>query len=148
MRKYFVLALPVVLLGIQIHRPERANPPADTGQAISTKLAVPEEVQSVLNRSCGDCHSNRTVWPWYSNVAPVSWLVAGHVREGREHLNFDDWPGTHKPAKLLDEICEEVEKGGMPLAGYVRLHSAAALSETDKRLICGWTKSSMASLGH
>lgn len=140
MRKYLMLAIPVLVLGVQFHRPDRTNPPSEPGRAIGAHVTVPPEIQTVLDRACADCHSNRTAWPWYSHVAPVSWLVAGHVREGREHLNFDDWPGRHKPEKLLDEMCEEIEKDAMPLAGYVRLHSAAKLAEADKRLLCGWTK--------
>jgi hypothetical protein len=73
-------------------------------------------------------------------------MIANHVREGREHLNLSEWPGRHNPAKLLEEMCEEVEHGAMPLGGYVRLHSRARLSEQDKQTFCGWTRSESARL--
>lgn len=140
MRKYFVFAIPALFLGMQLYRPERTNPP------VQARLAAPPEVQALLDGACADCHSNRTVWPWYSHVAPVSWFVAGHVREGREHLNVDAWPGRGKPARLLEEMCEEVEKGAMPLAAYLRLHPEARLSDADKRLLCGWTEKARAEM--
>lgn len=134
MRKYFLVAIPVLALGMQLYRPERTNPP------VQSRLETPPEVQALLDRACADCHSHRTAWPWYSNVAPVSWLLAGHVREGREHLNLDQWPGGEKGGKLLGEMCEEVEKGAMPLPAYLRLHPAARLTEADRKLLCGWTR--------
>lgn len=143
MRKYVVL--PVILLAaFQLHRPERANPPADPARAVEARMEVPPNIRALLDRSCADCHSNRTTWPWYSRVAPVSWLVAGHVREAREHLNFSDWPGRHDAEHLLEEICEEVEKGAMPLASYRVLHPSAKLSPAERQAICGWTRSAAA----
>ncbi len=110
MRKYVLLPVAALVLLIQAHRPERANPPVAAARTIEASLEVPSEVRALLNRSCTDCHSHRTAWPWYSQVAPVSWILASHVSEGRKHLNFSDWPGSHKPQALLEEICEEVEQ--------------------------------------
>lgn len=146
MRKYVVIPV-VLVLGIQLHRPERANPPGDPARAIEAGVEVPPGVRALLDRACADCHSNRTAWPWYSQVAPVSWLVANHVRDGREHLNLSDWPGRHKPEKLLDEICEEVEKDAMPLASYRALHPGAKLSPADKQAICAWTRAAAGRTG-
>ena len=75
-----------------------------------------EAVQSILDRSCRNCHSNQTVWPWYSHVAPVSWNVIWHVNDGRGSMNMSDWPaGPEEAADLLDGICDEVKKGKMPM---------------------------------
>jgi hypothetical protein len=96
----------------------------------------------VLERSCYDCHSNETQWPWYSQVAPVSWLVHHDVVEGREHLNFSEWNqlSPDKRDHKLEEIEELVSEGDMPLAYYLPLHPAARLSEADKQAVVSWSK--------
>jgi hypothetical protein len=145
-RKSLLVALALLVLGAQLYRPDRSNPPVDDSRTLEAGMQVPAAVRGILDRACADCHSHRTTWPWYSHVAPVSWMIANHVREGREHLNLSEWPGRHNPAKLLEEMCEEVEHGAMPLGGYVRLHSRARLSEQDKQTFCGWTRSESARL--
>src|SRR6186713_2611186 len=79
----------VAFVAIQVIRPDRTNPPAP--QATSLLPKVPSEVRGILDRSCRDCHSNETRWPLYSQVAPMSWLVAGHVRDGRDAFNYSEW---------------------------------------------------------
>jgi hypothetical protein len=146
MRRYVLPAFVVVFLGAQLYRPARTNPPTDPKLTLEAAVQVPPEVRNILDRACADCHSHRTVWPWYSHVAPVSWMIASHVNEGREHLNLSEWPGRHKRQKLLDEMCDEVEHGAMPIGSYLRLHSRARLSESDKQAVCGWTKAELARL--
>ncbi len=95
-------------------------------------------VGKILDRSCQDCHSNRTAWPWYSHVAPVSWIISKHVNEGREILDFSEW-ATQPPSE--DErmlICDAVSDGRMPLPGYTAIHRNARLSKQDVKLICEW----------
>jgi hypothetical protein len=131
-----------------IARPDRVNPVEDTRVAMATRLHVPPDVQAILDRSCMDCHSHRTVWPWYSAVAPVSWLVARDVEEGRRHLNFSEW-GTYtlkRQAAKLEMISAEVDKGDMPLKNYVMLHANAAVSEADKDRLCEWASATSDSL--
>ncbi len=88
------------------------------------------ETRALAQRACFDCHSNETVWPWYSHVAPVRFLVAHHVEDGRKHLNFSEWD---RPQKHAHEAAEEIEEGEMPMAGYVLLHGEADLSEAEKK---------------
>ena len=96
------------------------------------------QVGKILDRSCQDCHSNRTVWPWYSHVAPVSWVISKHVDEGREVLNFSEW-ATQPPSEGdRTLICDAVSDGRMPLPGYTAIHRNARLSKQDVELICGW----------
>lgn len=90
------------------------------------------ETRALVERACFDCHSNQTRWPWYSNVAPASWLLQNHVEEGREHLNFTEWD---KPQKHAHEAAHEVEEGEMPMWSYLLLHGEAELSETDKQAL-------------
>lgn len=136
-----VLIIGVGVVAMQfIARPDRVNPVEDPRVALSSRLDVPPDVQAILDRSCNDCHSNRTVWPWYSSVAPVSWLVAHDVEEGRRHLNFSEW-GTYpvkRQAAKLEMISGEVDNGEMPLKVYVLMHRSAALTEADKDRLCDW----------
>lgn len=136
------IALAVVAAGIQLIPVDRSNPPAEG------PLQASPPVLSVLEKSCQDCHSNRTVWPWYAHVAPVSWLLARDVHEGRRHLNFSNWQtySPRKQAKLLEEIWEEVDEGEMPLGIYVALHGDAALSDGDKAILHDWTRTARAAL--
>jgi hypothetical protein len=99
MPKRIALALLVLLLLIQLWPVERTNPP------VSAPLEADPEVVAVLRAACYDCHSNETVWPWYSRVAPLSWQVAHHVEEGREELNFSEW-GSYT-AETRREFAEE-----------------------------------------
>jgi hypothetical protein len=138
----------VVLILIQIIRRARTNPPIDSKHEIAASLPVEPTLTSILDRSCNDCHSNRTVWPWYSRVAPVSWLVASDVQNGRRNLNFSEW-GTYPPeksAKLLDEICKEVKDGEMPPTTYTPMHSTAKLTNADQDDVCRWTATARQSL--
>lgn len=89
---------------------------------------------------CYDCHSNETVWPWYSGIAPVSWLVARDVRKGREELNFSTWDRytTKQQVEKLKESWEEVEEGEMPLWFYLPVHRDAVLSAEDRAVLRKW----------
>lgn len=108
----------------------RDNPPVRAEPAWSSPRA-----RELFFRSCGDCHSNQTRWPWYSRVAPASWLVAHDVKGGREHLNVSEWA---RPQKDADKASEEVREGEMPLPMYLLAHPGARLTEAEKaELIAG-----------
>lgn len=136
----------VALVGAQFFRPARENPPVQPEARLEALAQVPAPVGDLLRRACYDCHSNETRWPWYSQVAPVSWLVARDVRLGRGQLNFSAW-GEYNPydrADLLDEACEQASSGNMPLAPYVLMHSRARLSPADVAALCAWTSAEAA----
>ena len=134
------IVVAVLLVLIQLVPVDRENPP------VETELDAPAEVLSLLRRSCYDCHSHETEWPWYSYVAPASWLVAKDVDEGREYLNFSTWNAydAEKRRHLIEEIWEEVEAGEMPLWFYLPLHPSARLDEADLELLEGWTRAALA----
>ncbi len=123
-----------LFLLIQLYPVNRDNPP------VTEEIQVPDNIKAIFERSCYDCHSNKTKWPWYSYVAPVSWLVAGHVEDGRKNLNFTEWDkyDAKKRANKLEEILDEIEEGEMPLPGYLRLHPEAVLSGEDIDAIANW----------
>ena len=95
-----------------------------------------------LADACYDCHSNRTRYPFYNQIAPVSWIMAHHVKEGKAHLNFSEWGTMEKKQqiKYLDEICEVITKGEMPLKSYTFMHSNAVIDPGQKDAICAWTE--------
>ncbi len=136
--KIGALALAVVAIGIQFVRPDVTNPPADPGAAFEAVAKPPQPVADVVRRACVDCHSHQTVWPWYSRIAPVSWLVAGDVREGRAHLNLSEWNLLSAEASQLKmrQMCAEMRKGDMPLLQYRLLHREARLSPAEVSAFC------------
>jgi hypothetical protein len=128
----------VVFLGMQFV-PTATTP--KTWAATGTHMAevINPQVGAILDRSCQDCHSSRTKWPWYSRVAPVSWIVSKHVSEGREMLDFSDWTNQPHTADERMLICDAVSDGRMPLPEYTVIHRDAKLSKRDVELICAWT---------
>src|ERR1043166_8096951 len=106
----------VVLLAAQLIRPERANPPIDPSHTIQAQVGTASGLVAVLDRGCGDCHSNRTVWPWFPQVAPLSWLMAYGVKQGRQAVNFSEWTAyePHRQRELLGPSCQDVSHGKMP----------------------------------
>ena len=138
-----LIVLIALVAASQFVRPEKTNPGSDPKDHIQAVLPVHQEVAGVLSRSCNDCHSNNTVWPWYSNVAPASWLITKDVQEGREEMNFSAWGKYQgeKQQELLGEICKQVSSGEMPGAAYALMHPKAKLTDSERSSICAWTKS-------
>jgi hypothetical protein len=101
-----------------------------------------------LKRSCNDCHSNETVYPWYSNISPFSWLLAEHIEEGRRELNFSVWTtySAKKKRRKLDEVCEQITSGEMPHNQYLWIHRDAVLSQEDKKILCDWAETEKAKI--
>ncbi len=138
----------VLLFGIQLIRPARTNPIAEPSRALEATVPVQPQVETILRRACYDCHSDLTEWPWYSNVAPISWFLVDHVNGGRRHANFSEWltynaKDTKDPTEFtlqrFHSICRQVQTYAMPLTSYVLLHPAARLSQADIDTICQWT---------
>jgi hypothetical protein len=105
-------------------------------------MPVPPDIKLILGGSCNDCHSNNTVYPWYSNVQPAAWFLEDHINQGRRELNFSEY-NTYSPKKKkhkLEEICEMVESAAMPLPSYLWIHRDSILSDTKKKALCDWSK--------
>jgi Haem-binding domain len=139
-----VIGIIVFAIFIQIFQPKRTNPPCIPSRTIEAHVQIPEDVRGPLRRACGDCHSNQTVWPWYSHVAPISWVVVDDVNQGRRHMNFDDWEalGSAKEAtdRLMD-ICKETEQKGMPPYSYRIAHPKSLLNAKELSAVCSWSNS-------
>jgi hypothetical protein len=144
MNKTWIIIASVILIFIviQFFQPEKNDNRENLQQDIVFTMELPTQVKKKIVDACYDCHSNHTIYPFYSKIAPVSWILAGHIREGKEHLNFSEWSAYDKKEqiKLLTAICEEITAGEMPLKGYVFMHSRAVINERQMEEICKWTE--------
>jgi len=140
-RKVAIVAA-TVFIGLQAIPAERGNPPVDSSRTIFASEALPAKVEMVLRRSCQDCHSNQTRWPWYSYVAPMSWIVAHDVHAARRQMNFSEWAGysEKKREERLNGICEQVVNGDMPEGKYALIHRRARISADERAAICQWVE--------
>jgi hypothetical protein len=136
--KRFGMALAIALCAAQLVPLARSNP------AQRNFPEAPAEVQALMRRSCNDCHSNETRWPWYASVAPASFLIARDVKDGRRKLNLSTWDSYDevRKARKKREIAKEVGRGDMPPWFYVPLHPETKLSAAERALIVKWAKQS------
>jgi hypothetical protein len=127
---------------IQFFRPEKNDKPVIPEKDIFYSLTAPAPVKDKITGACYDCHSGTTEYPFYNRIAPVSWLMANHIREGKSKLNFSAWADYDKKTKikLLTDICDEITAGEMPLKSYVLMHRKAAITEQQVEEVCRWTE--------
>ena len=135
---FLLRALMVLLVVIQFFRPDRSNPPANPAATFESVAKPTVELTAVVSRACYNCHSNNTVWPWYSRVAPISWLVANDVHGGRAHMNFSEWGSLSAEVahRRLQDACDEVQAGDMPPWQYRLVLPEARLTPQDVKVIC------------
>jgi Haem-binding domain len=146
--KIVLLVLFVIFLAAQFFRPDRTTAPIVQAETLEATVAVPENVAVVLKRSCNDCHTNETRYPWYSEVVPASWLLADHINEGRQKLNFSVWNtyDNTKKRRKMDQICDQITDGEMPQYQYLWIHRDAHLTDEDKKVLCDWTEAERAKI--
>jgi len=130
--KKILIALVVLVIGMQLVPVKKTNP------EVVCDFDGPEDVKAILKRSCYDCHSNETEWPWYSHLAPVSWLLAGHVNKGREHLNFSEWEPSKNMIWFRAPIYSMVASGQMPLTSYLPMHPDAKIAPEELEILRTW----------
>lgn len=140
MIRKILLALLILLVAIQLFRPEKNLSGSNNPNAIDVHYTIPKEIGEVLRTSCYDCHSNNTIYPWYSNIQPFSWWLQNHVNEGKEELNFDEFNSydAKKKKHKLDEVIEMIREDEMPLGSYTLIHRRAELSPQDKEKLISW----------
>jgi hypothetical protein len=131
----------VVLSSSAIH-PDGYVKQSQAGAVMVSDLRMPADVRALVKRSCADCHSNQTVWPWYSYVAPMSWLVERDVRQGRDHMNFSRWPeySLQQQQKVLADVASALKNREMPLPQYALMHREAKLSDAEIDIIYRWAR--------
>lgn len=146
--KIIAIVLFVGFIVIQFIRPDFTNPPVIQAETLEATTQVPDNVQAILKRSCNDCHTNETIYPWYSKIQPSAWFLKGHIDDGRRHLNFSTWNTLElrRKRKKLEEVCEQVEGKMMPLPSYLWVHWSAKLSDEEGKILCDWAKAEQARL--
>lgn len=143
MLKKIGIAVVVILVLIQFKRIDKTNPEFNEAEDFITITQPPTEIATLIKDACYDCHSHQSKYPWYTNVAPISWVIEHHIEEGRGHLNFSTW-GTYPDKKAdhkLEECAEEVEEGEMPMKPYVVMHSEAKMTAAQKTALVEWFES-------
>jgi len=134
--KMLGLIFVIGLVGIQLIPVDRSNPVTDP----ALEIKAPADVKAIFQRSCYDCHSNQTEWPWYSHIAPMKWFIARDVNVGRQWLNFSEWERyDEKKKQKLKEMIFMAVGMAMPLGLYVQAHPEAKLSDKDREIIRQWT---------
>lgn len=142
MKKKILYGLLIIVIAIQFFRIDKTNPKINIADDFIEITEPPREIASILKSSCYDCHSNESNYPWYSNIAPVSWWVKHHIDEAQEELNFSKWStyDVKKKDHKLEEMAEEVEEGEMPLNEYTWTHAEAKLSAEQQTALINWIK--------
>ena len=140
MKKKIFIGIGVLLVLIQFIRIDQTNPPVEIEKDIITITKPDEKIVNMLKDACYDCHSHETKYPWYSNVAPISWLLADHRDHGKGHLNFSIWGEYSKKRKdhKLEECIEMVQEGEMPMKSYVWFHPEAKLTDGQQQYLLEW----------
>lgn len=134
--KKTIITILILFIAIQFIRIEKTNPPFEE----KTALNAPENVKAILKRSCYDCHSNETKWPWYSNIAPLSWSIASHVKDARAAFNFSNYENIKTDIKIkrLKRAVQTVNNSMMPLSSYLWFHKDAKLTKNEKKILSDW----------
>lgn len=146
--KVLAVLLVAAFVVIQFFGIDKTVPATVQADTLGAAVVVPPEVNAILERSCNDCHTNNTVYPWYANVQPFGWFLKNHIDDGRRHLNlsqFGTYAGNRK-VKKLEEVCEQVRSKEMPLPSYLWIHRDSVLSDADVQAMCAWSKEVSASI--
>ncbi len=142
--KKILIAASLLVIVIQFFQPDRKTVALSPATDISSVVPVPDSVKQVLIKACYDCHSNNTRYPWYSYVQPIGWFLAGHIKEGKNFLNFSEF-GSYTERKQMsrfDGIANNVRDDEMPLKSYTLIHRDARLAEKEKELLINWAAKS------
>jgi hypothetical protein len=149
MIKKISIAILIILIAIQFI-PYEKNESANYEFDISKSYNIPDNVQTIFKNACNDCHTNQTIYPWYSQIEPVGYWLNSHVTDGKRHLNFSEF--TNRPLAIqyhkLEEVVEVMEEKEMPLDSYTNfgLHPEANLSDEEREILINWAKEQMAYL--
>ncbi|MDF3076944.1 MAG: cytochrome [Sphingobacteriaceae bacterium] len=143
-----LLILVAVFVVIQLFQSPKNNTAPETSADISRVYPMSPNVKATLRKSCYDCHSNSTHYPWYSYIQPFGWWLSSHIEEGKEELNlsqFKDYSARRRKSRLKS-MAESIEDGSMPLSSYTFIHNGAKLRDQDRKLLLNWIDSVRASL--
>lgn len=147
--KIVAVCLVLGLIVIQFFGIDKTNVAIVQADTLESAVSVPDNVAAILNRSCSDCHSNNTVYPWYASVQPFGWFLQNHINDARKELNFSQFNTyvARRKGKKLEEVCEQVQKKEMPLPSYLWIHRDAVLSDAEIKTLCDWANTEKAKIG-
>ncbi|MBL7722057.1 MAG: heme-binding domain-containing protein [Chitinophagaceae bacterium] len=145
MIKKILLVLLAALVVIQFIHPKKNKSEGPQPNYIGNNYNIPEDVKTILAKACNDCHSNNTRYPWYATLQPVHWWLEKHVKDGKKHINYDEY--TNRPLRYqyhkMEETIEMIKEGEMPLNSYTWTHKDAKLTDEEKSKLTGWAQSVM-----
>ena len=143
-----LIVIVIALVAIQFVRPDRNIASQASSSDISGVVRVPDSVKTILENACYDCHSNNTRYPWYANIQPTGWWLAGHIKEAKGDLNFSEFGGYEQRKQIgkLEGVAAVVEEDIMPLRSYRLMHKNARLSTGEKNLLIDWARQSVDTL--
>ena len=142
--KFVLIVLVIAFVTIQFFRPTKNAGEELAANQITAVNQVPQDVQQLLKVSCYDCHSNTTIYPWYSKMQPIAWFLNNHIIEGKKEVNFSEFStyGTYRRYKKFKEIEKQVKDDEMPIFSYTLIHRDAALSAEQKTALINWAVAS------
>lgn len=140
LKKKILFGILIAFIGIQFFRPERNSGSATSPNDIAHATTVSPEIKSIMATSCNDCHSDRTEYPWYTNIQPVGWWLNHHVEEGKAEINFSQFNtyGVKRKIKKFHEIAEMIEEKEMPLNTYLWIHGNSKLNDSQSKSLLAW----------
>lgn len=143
-----LLGIGIAFIGIQFVQPPHNKNIQVSEADILLTTNIPDSVKTILKTACYDCHSNNTNYPWYSNIQPMGWMMANHIKEGKGELNFSEFRSysTRKQISKLNGIANSIRDDIMPLTSYKLMHKQAQLSKNEKLLLVNWTQQTLDSL--
>lgn len=146
--KKIALAACIIFIALQFIQPAHNKNGLVLPTGFTKVYNAPENVQSILQNACYDCHSNNTNYPWYSNIQPMAWIMARHISNGKEKLNFSDFGSNtnRKQISKLKEIANQIKDNEMPITSYKFMHKNAVLSQEEKTLLINWMQATADSL--
>lgn len=144
MIKKIFIGLLIALVAIQFVKPSK-NVSGNTEKDISTLYPMPDSVKQIVTKACADCHSNKTVYPWYASIQPLGFWLDHHVDEGKREINFNEFASYRigKQNHKLKEVIEQIKEEEMPLASYTLIHKDAKLTEAEKATLVQWCQNVM-----
>jgi hypothetical protein len=146
--KKIIIVSGMLFIAIQFIRPVHNIGSQIQTTDISKVVTIPDTVLTLLKNACYDCHSNNTVYPWYSDIQPMGWLMAYHIKKAKNQLNFSEFGSYSQRRQLskLDGIANSIKDDIMPLESYKIMHKSAQLSPDEKLLLINWIQQSIDSL--
>ena len=137
-----MVALVIVFIAVQFIQPARNKSGQVLSRDISKIISIPDNVQSILKNACYDCHSNNTKYPWYVNIQPMGWIMAAHIKNGKDKLNFNEFGSYSRRRQIskLKGIANQIKDDDMPLTSYKMMHRNARVSQAEKTLMIDWAQ--------